>query len=491
MLPTLAPSIATIGCGIVFGLVVLTASQQPTRWLVYMLAGTFFAVVTLVGHVRRQLVIYFIVGLSLNVHYYLTQPEPVSFIGNSSPTYFSIPLVLFPAGLLALRTILDAIAGRTKLRWGLRVGKLGALVIATAIISAMFSSVRRYGIYAVVEMLQFLFIYIVTVNVVRSKYDLSLVIQLLLITLLIQCAVFCVQTISGTQFTMTGQIVRSGDTGLLRASGTVGVTSSGYAIFVEPLVFTAFALWRIRDSGASRVWTGFLTALGAVTLILTDNRTSWLTLLIGVSLVEFLCRARSIARPLSGKVLLSAGTIFVVSVMMMLPLILPRLHAAHGDDWQTRKDLMRIAIRMIAGNPIVGVGPGAYPFRLREYIPNDVGNWLWVVHNEYLLVWAERGLLGFLVWLAWIRSGLRQAILATTVKARQFQAFGIGCVAGIVGLLWEYVLNVYPPYSCYALLWCLFGVLVAGNDIYGREEIPEPSRLDDRRLQLNEVSVGR
>src|SRR5262249_7488076 len=105
------------------------------------------------------------------------------------------------------------------------------------------------------------------------------------------------------------------------------------------------------------------------------------------------------------------------------------------------------------------------PYYLRQYVVGHV-DWLWVVHNEYLLVWAERGLLGFVAWSAWMLAGLRQAIRATTVQAQQFQAFGIGCVAGFVGLLWEYTLNMFPSYCCYALLWCLFGILVAGNTLY-------------------------
>lgn len=469
--PGLTSTMAAVSCGTLCGFVVLIMSQRPTRWLVYAPAGLAVVVFTFIGRVpRRRLMTYFIIGLSLNVHYYLTDPERVSYFGNSSPTYFSVPLVLFPAAALAIWTALDAITGRAHLRWGVPVSKLAVLVIASAIISAMLSSSRRYGIYAVVEMLQYFFIYLVAVNIVRTKDDLALVLRLLLVTLAIQCVIFLVQTGSGTDFTLTGQIMRSAEGGLIRATGTVGVTSSGYAIFVEPLVFTAFALWRVRDSDLSRLWTGCLATIGAATIMLTLNRSSWCTVVLGISVVEILCRRRGIARRVSATTTLRVVAIAILAAMIVIPLISARLEAAHGDDWNTRKNLMLIALRMIAGNPILGVGPGAYPFHLRQYATNNDSDWLWVVHNEYLLIWSERGLLGFLAWLAWLRSGLRQAVRATTVKARRFQAFGIGCVAGIVGLLWEYMLNMWPPYSCYALLWCLLGVLVAGNDIYANAQ---------------------
>jgi O-antigen ligase len=491
-LPSLGLSTAAVG-GVLCGLAVLALSQLPTRWQVYALAGVAFAVVMLAGQLqRRHLVRYFIIGVSLNVHYYLTQPIPRSFFGLSSPTYFSIPLVLIPAAALAVSTPLGAVTGRARLSSGLPVAKFAVLVIVTATISAMLSSVKLFGIFAIVEMLQYFFIYLVTVNIVRTEEDLPLVIRLLLVTLAIQCVVFLMETALGTNFNMTGAIIATAERGLIRATGTVGTTPSGYAIFVEPLVFTAFALWRARESGVSRVWTGCLTALGGATLILTNNRTSWLTLVLGISLVEILCRRRGIARQLSGPTVLSAVAAIMLAAMVVVPLILPRLHAGHGEDWKTRKDLMRVAVRMIARNPIVGVGPGNYAFHLPEYVPSDArDSWLWVVHNEYLLIWAERGLLGFVAWLAWMRAGFRQAILATRVQAREFQAFGIGCVAGMVGLFWEYMLNMWPPFSCYALLWCLFGVLVAGNDLCAKAERSGHPDAGDRCRRLSEVSVGR
>jgi O-antigen ligase len=490
--PPLRLSTPAVG-GVLCGLAVLALSQQATRWQVYALAGVVFAVVLLAGKLqRRHLVRYFIIGVSFNVHYYLTQPIPRLFFGLSSPTYFSIPLVLIPAAALATLTALGAPTGRTGLRLEHQVTKFAVLVIVTSTISAMLSSVKLFGLFAIVEMLQYFFIYLVALNIVRTEEDVLLVIRLLLVTLGIQCAVFFIETAFGTNFNMTGGIIATSHGGLIRATGTVGTTPSGYALFIEPIVFMAFALWRTSEPGVSRVWTGCLTVLGGMTLILTDNRTSWITLVLGVSLVESLCRRRGIARQLSWTAVLSAVAAILLAAIVVVPLILPRLHAGHSEDWKTRKDLMRIAVRMIASNPIVGVGPGNYAFHLPEYVPSDArDSWLWVVHNEYLLIWAERGLLGFLAWLAWMRAAFRQAVLATRTKAPEFQAFGVGCVAGMAGLSWEYMLNMWPPFSCYALLWCLFGVLVAGNDFYARAESVGHSYAGHRHLRLSEVSVGR
>jgi O-antigen ligase len=210
-------------------------------------------------------------------------------------------------------------------------------------------------------------------------------------------------------------------------------------------------------------------------------------LILGGIIVELLCRRRAIARQLSSRTLAAIGATAVLAAIIVIPLVIPRLESAHADDWTIRYNLMRIAVRMIAGNPIVGVGPGAYVYHLKEYAPGDVlDQWLWVVHNEFLLVAAERGLLGLLAWFLWMRSGFRQALLATRQHSQQFQAFGIGCTAAIISLWWEYTLNMWPPFSCYALLWFLFGVLVAGNDVYS--EARKPDIMDMTPLQAGAVA---
>ncbi len=467
-LPALAPTLVAVSVGVLLGVTLLIVAQRPTRWLVYLLCGTLVATLTLAGHIRRQLMIYFIVATSLNVHYFLSQPEPLLFFGISAPRWFSIPLILLPATGLLVSILVDKVSDRIRMRIRSPVTTWAVLFIAASTLSTLLSPERRYGVYAVVEMAQFFFIYLVALNIVQDDNDFRLILRCLLVTLAIQCAIFVIQTATGATFTMTGEITRASEgEGLVRASGTVGTTPSGYAIFTEPLLFTSLALWRSVDLDMPRRRIGLLTALASATLILTLNRTSWITIILGSIIVEILCRRRGIARRLSGRMIATLAGVGVLGALVIIPLIIPRLEGSHEDDWNIRRNLMRIAVRMIAGNPIVGVGPGAYVYHLQQYAPADVlHQWLWVVHNEYLLVWAERGIIGLVAWLGWMRAGFRQAIAATETQTPEFRALGIGCAAALIGLCWEYTLNMYPPFCCYALWWCLFGVLVAGNRLY-------------------------
>ena len=73
----------------------------PTRWQVYLLAGSILALGTVVATVPKALMAYFFVGLSVNAHYYLTTPLPTLFTGNTAAEgALTIPLALLPGALL-------------------------------------------------------------------------------------------------------------------------------------------------------------------------------------------------------------------------------------------------------------------------------------------------------------------------------------------------------------------------------------------------------
>lgn len=74
----------------------------------------------------------------------------------------------------------------------------------------------------------------------------------------------------------------------------------------------------------------------------------------------------------------------------------------------SRQALWAGAIRMAADRPVLGVGPGRFGVESRRYVRNsplDIDNP--VVHNSYLHVLAETGLLGLVAFLAFIGSTWR------------------------------------------------------------------------------------
>jgi O-antigen ligase len=464
--------VVVLGIGVSFAFITPILVQRELRWQLYSLAGIIFLGLTILSKDPRRLFLkMFIVSLSINVHYYVTQPLPYQHIGNSSPTSFSIPLPLLLAFLLLLHQLFLGAGDRSKFLWGFPTTTWALIWIAVTAISALLSSVRLFGIYSLVELLQFYLIFLVTVNALRTQEDLQLALKTLLAVLAFQCCVFFLQTALGFSFTPTGQISK---VGLRAATGTTGVVPSGFATFVEPLIFIALALVQTTKRGHLGRWTGFLAFAGIVAVGLTLNRSSWFGLLIGLVTLELLLRRVNLSgRPL--KVFVG----LIIAAVIVYPFFELRLSVAN-DDLRIRLNLIPPAIRIIEDNPIIGVGPGAYGFVVRNYL-EDFDGWLYIVHNEYLLIWAERGIVGLLAWLLWFGSGIRQASLAGRTAPQPFQAFAIGAHTGFIVLLWEWVLNMYEPFSATAIIWFLFGMLVATNRLFspnraGAEETASSAR---------------
>jgi O-antigen ligase len=88
-------------------------------------------------------------------------------------------------------------------------------------------------------------------------------------------------------------------------------------------------------------------------------------------------------------------------------LFVVRPHQAAGPSDGGRTMIWGITARMIADHPLVGVGVGNFTVRLHEYYGGDdldftnlsSDNWV-QPHNDYLWVWAEKGLPGIAAFLA-------------------------------------------------------------------------------------------
>jgi O-antigen ligase len=447
------------------GQVAVELSQREMRWTVYALAGTVLGVLMLVGGQARLLPAYLVLGLSLNVHYYVTQPLPMLYVGNSSPTAISIPLVALPAAAIVLRRRLLAHQGGGEFWWGPEISRPAAWLCGTILVSSLLSTVRFYGVCALLEVGWMYLVFLAMLNTTRSEADARRVVNLLLLTMGLQAAIAIVQSVLGVTFTAVGQV--SQGAGQTRVTGTVGTNPSGFATFMEPLVLLVWCRFRCSASRRERVVSALLAAAGTLAVLLTLNRSSWVGLVIGFVLLEYLCRRYGLgARRLNSRVLVLLG-VLAFAALSVLPLLQGR-KANVEVDYEIRANLMKIAVRMIAANPLLGVGPGGYGFHLGEYAAG-LRTWLYIVHNDYLLILAERGLLGFLAWALWLRAGVRQARLGAQTLPMPLREVPVVLLATVGVLGWEWLWNSAQPFSSQALVWLFFGLVLAMNKLEIRE----------------------
>lgn len=137
------------------------------------------------------------------------------------------------------------------------------------------------------------------------------------------------------------------------------------------------------------------------------------------------------------------------------------------DEWQ-------VALRVVAGHPIGGVGLGNYPIVEPSYATHTLNlnfvqfivKFRQVAHNMYLEVAAEVGLVGLLVFLTILALPLRLAAraLARLVPAGDELEFHVrGVLAGAIGMLTAYV---FLSAEREKPLWFVLGLLACAPALF-------------------------
>jgi len=155
--------------------------------------------------------------------------------------------------------------------------------------------------------------------------------------------------------------------------------------------------------------------------------------------------------------------------------------ATGGQASPLRQDTWQIALRMSRAHPLQGVGLGNFPevepnYEIANLNVSGVGTirrFQLGVHNAYLEVFAELGLVGLALFTGVLTLAFGRP-LVTVLQYGGEQATGVlagAIVAGLVGLLTAQIFNSFE-YS--KQLWLLFGMAVAATSLL-RQLSPSPS----------------
>jgi O-antigen ligase len=235
-------------------------------------------------------------------------------------------------------------------------------------------------------------------------------------------------------------VVESGAGRMLRAYGSFSHPNVFGGFLAVSLVLTAW-LWE-RWRGKHRPVLFSFAIIFSATLVITFSRSAWLAVgvsaLVGAALMLwFRKRLPREAIPML------AGSLFVIlitSAVFVQPLF------ARFDPSE-RLEAISIAERagqyttvheVILRNPITGVGFGAYTAALAKEFPGGPSWSYQPIHNAFLLVLSEIGVLGFLAMLLWTLSVDRFHLRALHLRGGIFAA-SIGAILLVVALFDHYL----------------------------------------------------
>lgn len=211
---------------------------------------------------------------------------------------------------------------------------------------------------------------------------------------------------------------------------------NSFAEFYVPVLILQLAFWFTARNSAEKIGTTVFLLLNATMVLFSFSRGGWLSGAAGIMLLIFYLRKyRFLTKEQLILILLGTVTFLIVFHQP----ILQRLH--FGDESaHSRLYLNKIAWQMVKAHPLWGVGVNTFPFVMKEYYyPGlDVHEWLHTVHNQYLLIWSEMGILGIVAFL-WLLLGAfyyaRRGFFSGSARRITALALGLGIFANSLHML--------------------------------------------------------
>jgi O-antigen ligase len=433
----------------------------------------------MVGSVRKLCLAIILLDIPLQLDIHLAYRSDLADIGafggiNLSVTTFALA-VLYALWFYERLTRPSHMPGPAVLRTSFPL--LGYLTVNA--LSIFFAQDVQLSLFALLLLAQMFCLYAYIVGTVRTRQDLLFIVTMLLVGLLFESLLMLA----------LGGIGHNVETGVIlaridgtRIGGTVGGpnTAAGYLSF---LLAPALALLMTRLGSFYKGLATLAFGLGTIALLLTLSRGGWLAFALALLLLYGFAWHRGW---LSLTVPVVIGIVTLALVVFFNETIISRLSNDGGSAY-SRIPLLTIAYRMIADHPILGVGLNNFAVAMPHYADLDfAGYWLYVVHNKYLIVWGETGLLGLLTFLWFLFTTLRRGWQGWVFKDRFLSPLALGFSAAILGQMGHMHFDTFQMRPAIQLLWLSAAFLSALYHI-GQAERHKTTRVFRVRESLHRL----
>lgn len=467
---------AAVGAGI---LIPMASDLKLQTKVILALGLAGLAVLPVIPNRRLALVCAWVLALPLSLEkvFQLFPPAYRGFMGST--------LVLSGADLafyaLTISLLLETVITRKKVFFWSDPTKTYGLLIVWVCAMFLFMSPTGEGTMQLIHWVKMLAYLVVFTSAIRTREEFLTVLVAAAIAVMIQSMVVGATDVLGHKVGFSSKVsgetmmaFTGGDDGetITRATGTVGHVNQ-QAMFHVLFTIPLFGLFMVRNW----IWRAFIAVVLAgsfCAIILTFSRASWISLsLASIIILSIAWKRGRITR--QGWMAICLGMLVaVVCIGAFSNKIVERITEGDNGASSSRVRMALLAIDHATHHLITGVGPGnfidarlaEYPVewardvwlpREKDYKPRDLaglelyeveldGQWYYmpgVVHNKFLLMAAELGLvgLGLFLWFQW--RILRQALSSLRTKDPVLWWIGLA----LIGAFWanqsEFMLELF------------------------------------------------
>lgn len=368
---------------------------------------------------------------------------------------------------------------RAENRWPRIVWNWPIVAYTAVLVSSLFvASDPGLSLFQIFLMLEMLFLYFYVAGNITSRDEIVFILLLFLAGGLIESVYMIFLAGSGHELAFVRTLgmktviylpEKPGD--LTRFGGTTGSPNAA-AAYLAIVITLALAIREMSVPLYLRRLTIPAIVLATAALAVTYSRGGWIEIILSVAI---LIGARWLRNGVSAKATLSAATAIT---LIMLCLYIPnpisnRLFANDNGSAHSRIPLMHLAWKVITANPVLGVGANNFAAVMGDYAGSEFRyEWIYTVHNQYLLVWSETGLIGLAAYLWIYFSIIRRGWRLWKTQNAMLAPFALGVVAGICGLLSHMFVDIFDDRYIIQIVW-LFVALIATCEAIQQRELAE------------------
>jgi putative inorganic carbon (HCO3(-)) transporter len=452
--------------GGILGLSVATIAEMPNRLMAVILLGIAFPFVAfMTGDVRRFLMvaIVFAIPLSIDINF------RHSFEEQAGAATMGIALRDIFMLLLLLWWLVEIVTSEERpVHFFARTTVPAIVYFEACLLTLLWAPRMDLAVLEIVQMIKVLLLYFIVANQIRDKRDIQLICWTLVASVCFESVIAILQMITGKSLALgflgETQITSRDTEKMMRVGGTLGHPNR-LALYLELLLPLCLGLFWTETKKKKRLIALVIFGLGFTALIVTGSRGAWIGVVLSLILFFYLLYRNSHVslRSLIGPSFLA---LFILSVLVIgfSGYIERRISGEDHGSAISRIPMFQIAFSLIEAHPIGGVGINNYTIKMREYNDTLIGRRFKTiarpVHNMYLLITGETGVIGLFAFL-WLLVGLSSSILmAAQSKDLLISITAIGLLAGLVAFLIHGFVDKHPP-GGYPLFYCLMALAAA------------------------------
>ena len=451
----------------------LVLADSTLTWLILVVLGAgVMAATFLIGDIRRVMLFMFVVTIGIDISKALIIPE-----GAYTPGLSLFPSDIFLVVLAGAWLFNHCLVIRERLRLD-RLHRIALAYLGWLWLAALYADDVLAGVLVAIIYSKFFLAYFIISYYGTEPRIIRTILAGFFVGVMLQAGYVALQMATGSPLEIQGAKLTTVGTHLVyTAEDTYHVfrpagflhhpnVLADYLVFVLPTAVMLLMLGKRLVGGRVHIAAGAVFVLGSAMLVVTLARGGWIAGAVALTFAIAVGRKRLVSGRW-GAALVGAALTGAVVVALVYPQAYLRITQGDQRSTESRWALIDQALLIIRHNPILGVGLGGYNSAAQFNIPESFSYvsagfqkelLTSVVHNKYLLVAAEQGVIGLLLLLLllWRFSALLFPIGAW--RDPGVLAIAIGVSAAIIGQAVFYLFDHFYADLRSEMLWVFFGL---------------------------------